>query len=542
MEFWFVKLSRQVWIERLYVKIYVMFYQGNAFPKREKACKAEKRESVQSQKGRKSAKPKREKECKGKTKRITKRKAVYHMEDDKKLYLFEQAPVPKAVMSMAVPTVISSLVMVIYNLADTYFVGMLNNPVQNAAVTLAAPVLLAFNAINNLFGVGSSSMMSRALGAKDYDLVRRVSVFGFYCTVFGSFLFSLLCTLAKHPLLTLLGTDAETYAATAEYLKWTVLLGAMPAILNVVMAYMVRAEGSTLHASIGTMSGCILNMALDPIFILPQGLDMGAAGAGLATFLSNCVACAYFFVLLFLKRKTTYVCIRPKLFQFRKEVVLGICGVGIPASIQNLLNVTGMTVLNNFTSSYGADAVAAMGIAQKLNMVPMNIAMGFTQGVMPLVSYNYASGNGKRMKKTIVFSGRGTISFIAGISLFYFLAAGFWIRLFIQNESIVAYGTSFLRGMCIGLPFLCMDFLAVGVFQAVGMGKKAFFFAILRKIILEIPALIILNYAYPLYGLAYAQAVTEIILAVAAVLTLRGIFKGMRQTAAERNAANDGRE
>lgn len=371
-------------------------------------------------------------------------------------------------------------------------------------------------------------MMSRALGAKDYDTVRKVSVFGFYCTVFGSFLFSLLCTVAKNPLLAMLGTDAETYAATGEYLKWTVLLGAMPAILNVVMAYMVRSEGSTLHASIGTMSGCVLNIILDPIFILPQGLDMGAAGAGLATFLSNCVACVYFFVLLFIKRKSTYVCINPKLFRFRKDVVMGICGVGIPASIQNLLNVTGMTVLNNFTSSFGADAVAAMGISQKLNMVPMNIAFGFTQGVMPLISYNYASGNGKRMKSTIVFSGKSTISFLVLISAFYYFGAGFWMRLFIQNESIVAYGTRFLHGMCLGLPFLCMDFLAVGIFQAVGMGKKAFFFAILRKIIMEIPALIILNALFPLYGLAYAQAVTEVILAITAVLVLRNMFRKIK--------------
>ncbi|MCI9201825.1 MAG: MATE family efflux transporter [Lachnospiraceae bacterium] len=443
------------------------------------------------------------------------------MEDGKKLYLFEEASIPKAVMSMAVPTIISSLVMVIYNLADTYFVGMLNNPVENAAVTLAAPVLLAFNAVNNLFGVGSSSMMSRALGSKDYEMVRRVSAFGFYCTVFCSLVFSLLCTVGKNPLLALLGTDAVTFAATGEYLKWTVCFGAVPAILNVVMAYMVRSEGCTLHASIGTMSGCFLNMLLDPFFILPWGLDMGAAGAGLATFLSNCVACVYFFILLYVKRKSTYVCINPKMFRLRKEVVTGVCGVGIPAAIQNLLNVTGMTVLNNFTSSFGADAVAAMGIAQKINMVPMNVAFGFSQGIMPLISYNYASGNRKRMRQAIFFSARNTVSALAAIALCYYLWAGNWIRLFIQNESIVAYGTSFLRGLCIALPFLCMDFLAVGVFQAVGMGKKAFFFAILRKIIMEIPAIFILNMLFPLYGLAYAQAVTEVILAVTAVLVLK---------------------
>ena len=203
---------------------------------------------------------------------------------------------------LAIPTIISSLVMVIYNLADTYFVGMINDPVQTAAVTLAAPVMLAFNAVNNLFGVGSSSMMSRALGAKDHDLVARSSAFGFYCSLFSGILFSLLCVLFQNPLLSLLGADEMTKAATQQYMLWTVYIGAAPSILNVVMAYLVRAEGSSLHASIGTMSGCLLNIVLDPIFILPWGLDMGAAGAGLATCLSNCFACLYFFGFLFFIR------------------------------------------------------------------------------------------------------------------------------------------------------------------------------------------------------------------------------------------------
>ena len=155
-----------------------------------------------------------------------------------------------------------------------------------------------------------------------------------------------------------------------------------------------------MHASIGTMSGCLLNIILDPIFILPWGLHMGAAGAGLATFLSNCVACLYFFVLLYGKRGNTYVSIHPKNFTLKRDILSGICTVGVPAAVQNLLNVTGMTILNNFTSSYGADAVAAMGITQKINMVPMYVSMGLSQGIMPLVSYNYSSGNIKRMKRT----------------------------------------------------------------------------------------------------------------------------------------------
>lgn len=451
------------------------------------------------------------------------------MEVNQKAVLFEQTPIPRAVAQLAVPTVLSSLVMVMYNMADTYFVGMINNPVQNAAVALAAPVLLAFNAVNNLFGVGSSSMMSRALGSRDYELVRRSSAFGFYCSVFCGALFSLLCTLFAGNLLGILGADETTWEPTRAYLRWTVMCGAVPAILNVVMAYMVRSEGAALHASVGTMSGCILNMILDPVFILPGGLNMGAAGAGLATFLSNCAACLYFFVLLYVRRKSTFVCISPRKFSLKRNVIAGVCGVGIPASIQNLLNVTGMTILNNFTSSYGANAVAAMGISYKIYMVPMQVALGYTQGIMPLVSYNYSSGNHRRMKQAVFFVLQTLLPFLLLVSLGYWLGAGALVRAFMEQEEVIAYGTRFLRGFCLGIPFLCMDFLTVGVFQALGLGKNALAFAVLRKIILEIPALYTLNYLLPLYGLSYAQTTAEVIMSCTALFMLTRIFRRLAE-------------
>ena len=449
------------------------------------------------------------------------------MDDRAKAELFENAPVPKAVMTMAIPTIISSLVMVIYNLADTYFVGMLDNPVQNAAVTLAAPVLLAFNAVNNLFGVGSSSMMSRALGQKKYDVVRSSSAFGFWCALCSGLLFSLACTLFHSPLLVVLGADQATSQATGEYLLWTVSCGAAPAILNVVMAYLVRSEGSALHASIGTMSGCLLNIVLDPIFILPQGLGMGAAGAGFATFLSNCFACLYFFVLLFIKRKNTYISLSPRQLRFDRGIVMGVCAVGIPSAIQNLLNVTGMTVLNNFTAAFGPDAIAAMGIAYKISMIPMYIAMGVSQGLMPLVSYNYGAGNVPRLKRAVVFAARISLAFMTVVTAGYFLFSGTLVGLFMKTPAVVAYGTRFLRCMCLAQPFLCLDFLAVGVFQACGLGRYSLIFAVLRKLVLEIPALYVLNYFSPLYGLACAQPAAEAVLAVAAGIILIRLFRRM---------------
>ena len=449
------------------------------------------------------------------------------MDDRAKAELFENAPVPKAVMTMAIPTIISSLVMVIYNLADTYFVGMLDNPVQNAAVTLAAPVLLAFNAVNNLFGVGSSSMMSRALGQKKYDVVRSSSAFGFWCALCSGLLFSLACTLFHSPLLVVLGADQATSQATGEYLLWTVSCGAAPAILNVVVAYLVRAEGATLHASVGTMSGCLLNIVLDPLFILPWGLDMGAAGAGCATFLSNCAACLYFFVLLFVRRGKTCVSLNPALARPKGDIVKGVFGVGVPASIQNLLNVTGMTVLNNFTAAFGPDAIAAMGIAYKISMIPMYIAMGVSQGLMPLVSYNYGAGNVPRLKRAVVFAARISLAFMTVVTAGYFLFSGTLVGLFMKTPAVVAYGTRFLRCMCLAQPFLCLDFLAVGVFQACGLGRYSLIFAVLRKLVLEIPALYVLNYFSPLYGLACAQPAAEAVLAVAAGIILIRLFRRM---------------
>ena len=443
-----------------------------------------------------------------------------------KTYLFESMPIPKAVANLAVPMVMTSLVMVIYNLADTYFVGMLNDPIQNAAVTLAYPVMLAFNAVNNLFGVGTSSMMSRSLGAGDHEKVRSASAFGFWGALFSGLLFALACTLFRVPLMQLLGADESTMEATGAYMLWTVSFGAMPAILNVVQGQMVRSEGSALHASIGTMSGCLLNIILDPIFILPWGLGMGAAGAGLATCISNCFATVYFLVLARVKKGRTFVCMDiRRLKNIPAPVVMGILGVGIPASIQNLLNVVGSTILNNFTAAYGATAVAAMGVSHKINMIPMQIALGFSQGIMPLVSYNYASGNRRRMKHSILFALSIIVPAMACVTLVYWLGAGTLIGAFMDNPEIIAYGTAFLRVMCLGTVFLCIDFMGVGVFQSLGMGRTALVFALLRKVVLEIPLLLLLNRLYPLYGLPYAQMLTEVVLATAAMIMLLKIFR-----------------
>lgn len=442
-----------------------------------------------------------------------------------KLELFETMPINKAVLKLSLPTVVGCLVMVLYSLVDTLFVGMLNDAVQTSAVTLVAPVILLFNAVNNLFGVGTGSMMSRALGAKDYETVKRTSAFGFYAALICGLLFSLIAVVFQDGLIRLLGTGDLEYQATLDYMKWTVFFGAAPAILNVVMGNMVRSEGSAIHATVGTVSGCLLNIVLDPLFILPQFLGMGAAGAGLATFISNMVATLYFFIYIIIKKGKTFVCISPKLMIPDKTIVKEVFGVGIPSAIQNMLNVTGMTILNNMMASYGTEAVSAIGIAHKLAMIPMYISMGISQGIMPLIGYNYTSGNKARMKGSLTVTIKICMAIILVLVVLFFAMSGSLMTIFMKNELVVKYGSAFLKGLILATPFFSLDFVGVGVFQACGLGKYALYFAIARKIVLEIPAMLILNIIFPMYGVAYAQLCAEVILAVASIMLMKKIVK-----------------
>ena len=317
----------------------------------------------------------------------------------------------------------------------------------------------------------------------------------------------------------------STYGANKAYMDYAIVMGTVPSIVNMVFSYLVRAEGSALHASVGVMVGALLNIVLDPIFILPWGLNMGAAGAGLATMLSNVVAVIYYIILVFYQKEKTNISISPKDFSFNKTIWKKITSVGIPASIQNILNVTGMTLLNNFTAGYGPDAIAAMGIALKVQLVPIQIAIGASQGVMPIVSYNYANNNHARMKDSILYLLKWIMGFMITVWLLGSVFSKQIVTLFMNNEAVIQYSSHFIRGLLLAMPFLGIDFLTVGVFQAIGNGKKAFNFAILRKIVFEIPAIIILNYFFGVYGLSYAGFIAEFVLAGFSLIFLRDLFR-----------------
>lgn len=437
--------------------------------------------------------------------------------------LFERSPVWNAIFILTIPMIISSVVSMVYNLSDTYFVGALNDSVQNAAITLAAPAMTLFYGITNLFGIGASSLMSRKMGAKDTETVKKAAATGVYLALVSAIILSVVSIGFNSQCLKILGTDSVTYSTTKDYMFWTVCLGSVPSVMSIVFGYLLRAEGRSMQASVGQISGCVLNILLDPIFIMPWGLNLGAAGAGLATFIANCVACGYFLFYIYKERENTYVCINPAYITFEKEIIVSILVVGVPGVFQNVLNVISMTILNNIVAGYGADVVAAVGIANKINQLPIQVVFGFTQGVMPLIGYNYASKNFPRMKESIKKTYILTMSVLVTILVLFNLGGQPIVRMFMDNDAIVRTGAWFLSGFGISLPFMCMDFMVVGITMAFGMGKYALAFSFIRKVFLEIPFILLLNTYVGVRGVAYAQCSTEIVMAVIAVF-VQGII------------------
>lgn len=437
-------------------------------------------------------------------------------------------PVTKAIFKLTIPVIISSIISIVYNLSDTYFVGMINDPVQNAAVTLVGPAMVLFFAVTNLFGIGASSLMSRKLGEKNYDDVKKASATGLYLGLFCAIFISTVTLLFNPFVLKILGSSEITYEVTKDYLFWTVGLGAVPGIMNLLFSFIIRAEGRAIQASVGAMSGCILNIILDPFFILPFGLNMGAAGAGLATFISNTFACVYFLVLLFIIRKNTLVSLNPKHFTLRPDIIKNIFVVGIPGVFQNLLNVTGMTILNNLASGYGTDLVASMGIVGKMNQIPIQVIFGFSQGIMPLIGYNYASKNIKRVKETISKEFKIILGLIILIIVTFICCGKPIVRMFMDNDNIVTIGARFLIGTAISLPFMSFDFVTVGISQSFGIGKVALVFSFLRKAFLEIPFIFLFSHLFGMYGLAFPAVGAEFIMSIIAFVVLVKLLNNLK--------------
>ena len=434
------------------------------------------------------------------------------MEQDKNKTIFESMPVPEAVRTMALHTIISQLIVLVYNMADTFYLGRTNNPFMVAGVSLILPVFNICLSLAGLAGIGGGALISRLLGAGNAKEAEKVSAFSINLAVITTAVFSAGMLLFMNPILRLLGASGNTLAYAAQYSFCVIVLGGIPTVLSNVMANLLRSVGESGKAGFGIAMGGILNILLDPLFmfvLFPRGYEV--LGVGVATLLSNCCACTFFTVTIIREQADTVLRFRLSNGLPEAESVRSVFTVGIPSSIATLLFDIDYIVIDKLMSGYGDIALAAVGIVLKVERLPLNVGIGICQGMMPLVAYNYASGDRKRMFRIIRFSLiTGLIVGTISVAMYEVMAGGI-IRLFIADPETVRLGTDFLRIRSLATPLMFMSFFTVYTFQGFGRGERSLFLGIMRWAAFNIPMLFILNHFIGMYGIVWSQVTADIL-------------------------------
>ncbi len=439
------------------------------------------------------------------------------MEKNNSILVFEKLPVRQAVCRQIIPAIASQMIALLYNLADTYFVGILNAPAQTAAITIVYSSFVMLTAVSNLFGVGGASMIAQALGSKNVTDAKRIASVSFWGGVVSSVLFSGLFFGFARPILTLCGATADIYPIVFDYAKWVIVIGGPFTILNTLLANLVRAQGSAVHASVGVSMGGILNIILDPFLVLPQFAGLGVVGAGVATALSNMAAVVYFLVYLLLRRKTAIVSIHPRHLCYTLKYIKGILAIGFPSALQNALTVVSIAAQSRFVSKYATEAVAGLGIVKKLDQLPLYFSIGVSNGLLPLLAYHHANGNHTRRQRAFRFGCFVSLGFSLLCLVVYELFSPQLSALFIKDTATVQYSAAFLRIMVLAMPMMSVCYPMIIQFQAIGQVKAALVTSVLRKGLLDIPLLFILDAVLPLYGCMIVQPVVDTISLIVAV-------------------------
>ena len=426
--------------------------------------------------------------------------------------IFETRPVPRALAKMAIPTIISQLITLVYNVADTWFIGQTNNPYMVAASSLVLTIFLMTMGIANLFGVGGGSLVVRLLGRNDGDEAKKVASLSLVMAAAASLVFSILCFIFMNPLLRLLGASDNTIGFARQYLMFVVVIGCFPTVLANTMSSMVRNIGYSREAGFGLGMGGVLNVILDPIFmfvVFPDGYQV--VGAAVATMLSNFITLVYF-IFVYKKLEGETVLVLPRsIKKIRQESMGSLFSVGIPAAMSLLLFDLCNIVINRLASGHGDIELAAIGIVLKVERLPLNIGIGICLGMTPLVAYNYASKNHKRMKD--FFQTARLVGLVVSVLcvVFYRICAPYIIGAFISDADTVRFGTQFLQSRCFATPFMFLSFHMVHFMQAVDRGKVSFLLAVIRQLCLNIPILFFMNMFFGMNGIVWTQLTADVI-------------------------------
>ena len=431
--------------------------------------------------------------------------------------VFEEKNISKAIMRVGLPAMLGQLTTLIYNIADTFFVSLTKEPATIAAVTLCAPILLIIMSISCIFGMGGSSVIARLLGEEKQKQAGDTMNFCVYAMAIAGIITLVLGLIFLQPLAKISGADADNIAYTCDYLKW-IFAGAPFIMLANGFVHLFRSAGLIKESTIGLVLGNAVNMVLDYIFIAILG--WATAGAALATSLGFVCATAYYILCMIREehRGNQLVPLSPGRFSPNAAMVRNVIGIGIPGALITVLMSVSNIVLNNYISIYGSDAVASYGIAYKLDMIPILLSVGLSQGVSPLIGYCYGGSDRKRMAAIVKYTVFYGILMGAAFTTVFVLFGEPLASIFLQDNVLIEQTGYFLKILCLSAPMLGVINMMTAYFQALGKALKSLTITLLRNAVLFIPGVILLNYFWKLDGVIAAQPVVETVLAAVCIL------------------------
>ena len=442
------------------------------------------------------------------------------MEQNEKYIWMTTAPVGRLIGKLAVPTVITMLITSIYNMADTYFVGLLDNTSATGAVGVVFSFMAIIQACGFLFGQGSGNYISRALGQQRREDASRMASFAFFASVAAGCAISVLGLIFLEPLARLLGSTDTILPYAKDYLR-IILLGAPYMTGALTLNNQLRFQGAAYYSMIGIGSGGLLNIALDPLFIFT--FDMGVTGAAVATIISQAVS---FLLLLYgttrgENLRLSFRCARPQ-----KGAVAELFRGGFPSLCRQGLSSVSTISLNWIAGTFGQDpAIAAMGISARIMHMAFAAILGFGQGFQPVCGFNYGAGLYKRVKEAFWFCVKLGTALLLVASVAGLIFAPVLVGLFSSDDAVIAIGTVALRLQCLSFPLTAWFVMCTMLTQTIGRVVPASFLSLARQGLFFIPLVIGVPYliawaipaADPILGVQMAQPLADMMTAAVSV-------------------------
>ena len=441
--------------------------------------------------------------------------------------LFRESTVWKAIFAMAIPAMINILVMILYNIADMFFIGQLGSSAQVAAVSISSPVFTMMMAFGSMIGGGGCALIARTLGAKD---IQHVSLYSSLCC-WGSVLigavFAVVVLLFQNPILKMLGANEEIWEHARTYLS-ILALGAPIMIFTTSMGNVVRSEGAVKEGMTGNLISTVTNVVLDPLFILV--FRWGVAGAAVATVIGNIAGAAY--LIHYILCKGSYLSLSPKLAAMVPGDFRKVIAIGLPNGTNNILSSVSAALANNLLVTYGTVAVAAMAASGKSTTIISMIQMGICMGVQPLMAYSYGAKNLPRIRETVKKLGILTFGFGLATTLLCFFQSKNIIHLFLKDPSALELGTQMIRLRVLTGPFLGFYYISSNFLQASGNAKMSMLVSLLRQGIFFIPLIYVMNAMFGVTGNICAHIAADTLAALVGVILAVRQYRILHKTLA----------